>query len=118
MRIYIDDLRDPTRHLSEEQNKDILVFRSAREALKFLRDNSIKVEYIHLDHYLNDFGGITGEDILNRIALKSLGGDNYPNLKAIYLQTSEEKIADRLIEEHYSHFKENDIELIKDCQKY
>lgn len=118
MRIYIDDLRDPTKHLSAEKTKNILIFRSAREALKFLRENSVKVEYIHLDHYLNDFGGITGEDILNRISLKILGGGNYPNLKAIYLQTSEEKIADRLIKEHYSDFKENGIELIKDCQKY
>ena len=112
--LYIDDIRDPEQYLSPELVKDIVWIKDWWEAKVFLRDHAATLEVIHFDHYMG--GGKVAGDLFSKVAYRAKKGE-YPNLKQIYLHSSDVSVVDHLMEKKES-LAELGIELIKNCNRH
>ena len=118
MKLYIDDLRDPTKHLTPEQAEGIVLKTEWWEARNFMFDNEAVLEVIHFDNYLNDRDNHTGHDLFDMMASERCWGkEMFLNLKQVYLHSSAEEDVDEIIERWADEFKGTGVELIKNCQR-
>lgn len=89
MKVWLDDNRNPeTRGFH-----GYTWYKCPRELIHDLDDIQDKVTEFHLDHYLNDWGNITGKEILFYID-SALDDGELKNLKTIYVHTSDEVIGE------------------------
>lgn len=117
MKVYVDDQRDPDKHLPHNEADGIVLLRCPRQALRCFNEHRHEITDIHLDYYLND-RSINGGDVLRRIHLEVHGTRKpWPKLKNIYLHTSELSIIQRLMDEMESSFSQCGITLINNCQR-
>lgn len=116
MKVYIDDIRDPSKHLTEEQADGIVWIKDAWEARNFLHNNQEAITVLHLDNFLGD-DYITGSDLLYQVVGGRIwDGDEFLNLKQIYLHSSDEDVIDELYNTLHDEFEAAGVELIKNSQ--
>lgn len=111
-------MRDPKEYLTPEQAEGIIWIKEAWEARNFLHDNQEAITVLHLDNYLDDVY-ITGTDLFYQVIGGRLwSGDEFLNLKQIYLHSSDENIVDELHHKTHEKLQEVGVELIKNSQKF
>lgn len=117
MKVFIDDIRNPVNHLTPEQSENIVWLKEWWQSKKYLIDNSQEIEVVHFDNYMDE-PDLTGKDLFFMVAGDCMWGDkaaDWPNLKQIYLHSSDESLVDELIEECFEKLKAVGVELIKNC---
>lgn len=114
MKVYVDDIRKPENHLTPEQAEGIILKTEWWEARNFIFDNSEVIEVIHLDNFLGDRNH-TGADILRMVTYRLKRG-TFPNLKQIYLHSSDKDVVNKLYDAQIERCKEAGVELIKNSR--
>lgn len=110
MNIWIDDLRDPTLHLPNDINKNIIWLKSAFEAKNFLfSDNTQKIETLYFDNELGD-PDIKGEDL---ICFLWLHIDDFTSLKQVYLHSSDNIVVFKILKLYKNNFESKGIKMDK-----
>jgi len=118
IKLWIDDIRDPVRYLTSEQADGIVWIKEWWEAKRFLIDNAANIEVIHFDHCMDE-PSLTGTDLFFMIAGECMRGDKnnkWPNLKQIYLHSSDSDHVEELMEDHQQDLLKSGIELINNSQ--
>jgi hypothetical protein len=115
MKVYVDDIRNPANHLSAEQSDGIVWLKEWWEAKNFIFDNASEIEVVHLDNFLSGSGGRTGGQILTMMTYRFKRG-LFPNLKQIYLHSSDTDVVDNLYEQNIKKCTDAGIELIKNSR--
>ncbi|SOK59247.1 hypothetical protein [Yersinia phage fHe-Yen9-03] len=115
MKVYVDDIRNPANHLSTEQAEGIIWIKEWWEARNFILKNGLDIEVLHFDNFLGDPNRRTGGDILSSVMYRLKRG-KFPNLKQIYLHSSDKEVIDKLYDSFIEHCNEYGIELIKNSR--
>lgn len=116
MKVYIDDIRDPVKHLTAEQSEGIIWLKEWWEAKNFLYANEAEIEVIHFDHFMGD-PRHTGGDLFLMVAYRFERGKMFGKLKKIYLHSSDRSIVDKFMDKK-EMLAEQGVELIKNCNRY
>ena len=114
-KLFIDDIRNPVNHLSPEQAEGIVWVKTWWEARNTLFKNSQTLEVIHFDNYMDE-PELTGKDLLVTVLGDCIWGDKseeWPNLKQIYLHSSDKEFIDEMMELWEKDAKFVGIELIE-----
>lgn len=116
MHVYVDDQRDPKKHLSKKESENIVLIRDAEEAIKFFKDNASQLEIVHLDYHLGHYY-FTGQTLFEYLLCLS-DDENTPNLKTIYLHSSDAEKSQEMIDTFGEMFEDNGISVIKNsCEQ-
>lgn len=115
IKLYIDDIRDPTKYLTAEQAEGIVWVKTWWDARNFLRDNEAELEVIHFDHYMDE-PQHTGGDLFQMMAYRLSSGEEYRRVKQIYLHSSDSTIVEKLME-WKDRLAEHGVELISNSQR-
>ena len=94
MKVWIDDERNPKDYLSEKEAECVIWIKEIREALNLFLKNSAEIEVLYLDYYM-DSPVIFGSEF---VYYAMRGNKMFPNLKTIYLHSSDELAIDELME--------------------
>lgn len=118
MKVYIDDIRDPTRYLNKEQAEDIVWIKEWWEAKQFLVEHAADIEVIHFDHYMDE-PTLTGTDLFFMVSGDCMWGDKeeWVNLKQIYLHSSDKDTVEHLVEVYSEELAKAGVELINNSQE-
>lgn len=113
MKVFIDDIRNPVNHLTAEQSEGIVWLKEWWEAKRFLIANSKEIEVIHFDNYMDE-PELTGQDLFYMVAGDWMWGDGseWPNLKQLYLHSSDTDLVDMMFDKCFEPLKAIGIELI------
>jgi len=104
--LWIDDLRDPSKILPNFSDK-VVWKKEAWEARNYLfRDAAPMLEVLYLDNNLGD-ADVSGEDLLSFVAFRL---ERYPNLKQVYLHSSDDVAIERMLS-YKSHFDKANVAL-------
>lgn len=93
MKIWLDDERDPNKH----GHKDYVWIKCPREFLKFIETNHRVITHLHLDHYLQDWGNLTGLDVMFNID-NDLEENLFKKLEKVFFHTSDESLMEKYFE--------------------
>jgi len=115
MKVYVDDIRNPVNHLSTEQSEGIVWLKEWWKAKNFIFDNASEIEVVHLDNFLAGSGARTGGQILTMMTYR-FKRDMFPNLKQIYLHSSDTDVVDSLYEQNVKKCNDAGVELIKNSR--
>lgn len=117
MKVFIDDIRNPVNHLTPEQSENIVWLKDWWGSRNYLHEHSKNIEVVHFDNYMDD-PELTGKDLFIMVAGDCVWGDkseDWPNLKQIYLHSSDESVVDELMDVWERDLKMAGVELIKNC---
>lgn len=111
--LWIDDMRNPEKHLNKEDLVGLVWKNEAWDARKYLFTDALnEIEILYLDNFLGD-KSITGEKILSKVAFK-VGREGYfEKLKKVYLHTSDDRILDKCLELYSERMNAAGVELFK-----
>ena len=109
---WIDDLRDPKYSLDGERLEGVVWETDARRGRdRLMSEINNSVEVVYLDNFLGN-RTITGEGILAKMSYKLEKGI-FPNLKKVYLHTSDNEVLKRCLSLYKERFERNGIELLE-----